>query len=130
MFEIPEISEEFLNNFPIVLKMIQNILKQEHGEDRFEDEYLPDDVAEIFKEMIKLRIRFDKLSKSLASKRKAPGEHFKPPVADVFPDYPIHTLDNVYKADNKKDPEEDGDVQCNKSFESSATISGGIGTLT
>ena len=74
------------------------------------------------------RYRFDKLSKSVAAKKKIPMDSFKPPVADFFPDYPIHTLDSTYKADLKKDAEEDD--HCNKAFESSSTISGGLGTIT
>ena len=34
------------------------------------------------------------------------------PVADVFPNYPIHTLDNMYKANLKKDVQED--EHCNE----------------
>ena len=128
IFENPQLVEDFLNNFPVVLRIIQDILKHERGESGPETEFLPEDVCEILKEMIKIRIRFDKLSKSLAAQRNPPSEHFKPPIADVYPDYPIHTLDNKYKADVKKDPEED--VDCNKVFDSSSTISGGIGTLT
>ena len=74
-----------------------------------------------FKEMIRIRIKFDKLSRSLAVARKVPPEGFKPPVADVFPDYDIHTMDNQYKADKYKDKDEDED--CRKEFESSSSIS-------
>ena len=74
------------------------------------------------------RYRFDKLSKSVAAKKKLPMDSFKSPVADFFPYYPIHTLDSTYKADLKKDAEEDD--HCNKAFESSSTISGGLGTIT
>ena len=68
------------------------------------------------------------MSKSVAGKKKAPQDSFKPPAADFFPSYPIHTLDSEYKADINKDEEEDN--KCNKAFESSSTISGGLGTIT
>ena len=38
-------------------------------------------------------------------------------------------MDNDYKADLKKDKDDD-DIECNKQFESSSSISGGIGTVT
>ena len=62
--------------------------------------------------------------KTVATKKKSPTTNFIPPVADMFPNYSIHTLDNKYKVDMKKDVEED--EHCNKAFKSSSTISGGI----
>ena len=78
--------------------------------------------------MVRLRHSFDKLSRSVAAPRKVPHKDFVPPLADVFRDYNIHTMDNNYKADSKKDKDDNDD--CNKHFESSTYISGGIGTVT
>ena len=59
-----------------------------------------------------LKLRFDNLNKTIATKKRSPPTNFILPVADVFPNYPIHTLDNMYKADLKKDVEED--EHCNE----------------
>ena len=128
LFDDSEQVEQFLNNFPIVMQIIQDILDEENKNSVYMKPFLPDDVADIFKEMIRLRNKFDKLSRSLAADRKVPHQDFKPPAADVFPGYDIHTMDNLYKADIKSDKDEDD--KCNKEFESSSGVSGGIGTVT
>ena len=46
----------------------------------------------------------------------------------MFPNYPIHTLDNMYKANLKKDVEED--EHCNEHSNPHQSISGGIITVT
>ena len=120
--------EEFLNSFPVIWKIMKDIQEEENKNCVFDQPFLPPDVADIFKEMIRLRGKFDRLSKSLAVARKPPHEDFKPPEADFFPDYDIHTMSNVYKADTKHDKEEGED--CQKEFERSSHISGGIGTVT
>ena len=55
-------------------------------------------------------------------------ENFIPPLAKIFPNYPIHTMENKYHADGKDDKTEVKD--CEKAFQSSSSISGGIGTVT
>ena len=69
--------------------------------------YLPTDVSLIVKNMIKLRFKFDKLSRKVAAPRVSPEGSFVPPKADCFPSYPIHTKENQYKADKKDDTEDD-----------------------
>ena len=91
-------------------------------------QFMPSDVSLLFKEMIRLEHDFDRLSQKVAAPRQPPHERFVPPRADVFPDYPIHTMDNKYKADQVKDKNDEGD--CNKLFQSSSFITGGIGTVT
>ena len=107
---------------------MQDILEEENKLSVFDKLFLPRDVADIFKEMIRLRGKFDRLSKSVAVARKAPHADFKPPEADFFPDYNIHTMNNIYQADAKHDKEEEKD--CQKEFGQSSHISGGIGTVT
>ena len=51
----PSLMEEFINSFPVIMNIIQSILKDEHGENNYKSKYLPEDVANLFKEMIKLR---------------------------------------------------------------------------
>ena len=77
--------------------------------------------------MIKLRCQFDTNSRRLAVPRTAPTSEFKPPLADFFPSYPVHTMENMYKADKKKDATEIND--CEKRFTSATSITGGIGTV-
>ena len=120
--------EDFMNSFPVILSIMQDILEEENDGSVLKKPYLPDDVCDIFKEMIKLRGKFDRLSKSVAVARKAPPQDFRQPAADFFPDYDIHTMNNLYKADAKNDKDEEED--CRKEFEKSAGISGGIGTVT
>ena len=55
----------------------------------------------------------------------SPEGSFVPPKADCFPSYPIHTKENQYTADKKDDTEDD----CEKNFNSAASISGGIATI-
>ena len=61
----------------------------------------------------------------MAAPRVSPEGSFVPPKADCFPSYPIHTKENQYTADKKDDTEDD----CEKNFNSAASISGGIATL-
>ena len=128
LFDNAKKVEEFVNSFPVIWKIMQDILEEEKKLSVIDIPYLPPDVADIFKEMIRLRGKFDRLSKSVAAARKSPHPDFKPPAADFFPDYDIHTMSNIYQADAKHDKEEGKD--CQKEFEKSSHISGGIGTVT
>ena len=128
LFDDAKKVESFVNSFPVILKIMQDILEEENKLSVFDKLFLPRDVADIFKEMIRLRGKFDRLSKSVAVARKAPHADFKPPEADFFPDYNIHTMNNIYQADAKHDKEEEKD--CQKEFGQSSHISGGIGTVT
>ena len=88
---------------------------------------LPTDVSAILRYKIQLRFNFDKLSQKVAVPRISPTSEFVPPLADVFPSYPIHTKENIYKADKK--PETSETDECEKDFQSSNSMSGGIGTV-
>ena len=59
--------------------------------------------------------------------RTSTHPEFVPPVADFFPSYPIHTMENIYIADKNPDVTESDD--CEKNFGSATSISGGIGTV-
>ena len=124
IFSSAEILEEFIDNFPIITECIKNILEADNSQ---LNHFLPLDVSCILKNMIKLRFKFDKQSRQVAAQRTKPNIGFAEPVADFFPNYPIHTMENLYKADSKLD--DSGDDDCEKNFSGASSISGGIGTL-
>ena len=125
IFSSVDILERFINNFPVILNCIKNILETEGM--KTDCRFLPPDVSTIIKNMIKLRFEFDKQSRKVAPPRVSPGPGFVEPLADFFPSYPIHTMENVYKADTKPDTSESDD--CEKHFKAATSITGGIGTL-
>ena len=118
---------KFINKIPIIIESVKNILEEENSTRTKNNVFLPTDVSVIFKNMVKLRFEFDKLSRQVAVPRVSPESKFVPPKADFFPSYPIHTMENEYKADKKPDSTESDD--CEKAFNSASSISGGIGTV-
>ena len=132
IFSTPSSLEVFMNCFPVVVDCMKEILQAEvlHAETTLTLKrtiFLPHDVSDILKNLIKLRFNFDKLSRKVAIPRTSPNSEFEPPLADFFPAYPVHTMENVYKADSKVDNTAKED--CDKNFDSVSTISGGIGTV-
>ena len=132
IFSTPSSLEVFTNRFPVLVDCMKEILQTEvlHAETSVtlkRNIFLPHDVSDILKNLIKLRFDFDKLSRKVAVPRTSPNSEFEPPLADFFPAYPIHTMENIYKADSKVDNAEKAD--CDKNFDSASTISGGIGTV-
>ena len=106
---------------------MKKVLLEESSSRMENNAFLPNDVSEILRNMIKLRFEFDKKSKKVAVARTSPHSDFVPPVADFFPSYPIHTMENLYKADQKPDETESDD--CEKNFSSATSITGGIATV-
>ena len=127
LFGSPSTLEIFVNKFPIIIECIKNILDAENRKKLQNLSCLPTDVSAIIKNMIQLRFSFDKLSHEVAVPRISPKSDFVPPLADVFPSYPIRTKENIYKADKK--PDESETDECEKDFQSSNSMSGGIGTV-
>jgi hypothetical protein len=125
IFSSADILEVFINNLPIITECMKNILEAENFKQNC---FLPPDVSAILKSMVKLRFQFDKQSRKVAAPRTKPQPDFVEPIADFFPSYPIHTMENIYKADSKPDTSEDDN--CEKNFMETSSISGGIGTLT
>ena len=70
--------------------------------------YLPDNATCIIQEMVNLRTSFDILARKNAVPRRKPIDGFSEPVAEVYPNNPIHTMENHYYADKIKDKDEDG----------------------
>ena len=126
IFSSPDSIEIFINKFPIIVECFKFILDQENSPKIASYPFLPSDVSVIVKNMIKLRFHFDRKSRKCAAPRVVPKADFVPPKADCFPNYPIHTMENRYKADRKPDDNED---DCEKNFASTSSISGGIGTV-
>ena len=71
-----------MNSFHVILSIIQDILEEENVDSVLKNPYLPEDVSNIFKEIIKLHCKFDRLSKSVAVARNAPPQDY----------YDIHTV--------------------------------------
>ena len=79
--------------------------------------------------MIELRNKFNKLACERAVPRIKPTETFIQPEAEVYPNNPIHTQLHKYKGDLTGADEEDPS-SCNKAFNESSTITGGITHIT
>ena len=62
--------------------------------------------------------------RSLLLKRTRPHENYKPCEAECYPNNPEHTIENQYLADTRRDKTED--KKCGKSYNSKATITGGL----
>ena len=120
-FESFESSKTMTEAFPFPVRILQLIQKEENG--------IPDDVQGIFQAMIILKRDYTALARERAMVRKKPKAGHKEAESEVYPNYPIHTMEYEYEADSKKD-DEDGDTGCNKDYNESATISGGITHVT
>ena len=62
--------------------------------------------------------------RSLLLKRTRPHENYKPCEAECYPNNPEHTIENQYWADTWREKTED--KRCGKSYNSKATITGGL----
>ena len=120
-FESFQSSKTMTEAFPFPVRILQLIQKEENG--------IPDDVQGIFQAMIILKRDYTALARERAMVRKKPKAGHKEAESEVYPNYPIHTMEYEYEADSKKD-DEDGDTGCNKDYNESATISGGITHVT
>ena len=127
IFSSPTSLGVFVNSFPVLIECMKKVLLEENSSRMENIAYLPNDVSAILKNMIKLRFEFDKKSLKTAVARTSPHSEFVPPVADFPPSYPIHTMENIYKADKKPDETESDEWE--KNFCSATNISGGIGTV-
>ena len=126
-FPSPTNIEKMINNFPVIIECIKNVLASENTKAVKNSPFLPTDVSTVFRNMVKLRFKFDKMSRQVAAPRVTPAHGFEPPKADYFPGYPIHTMENHYAAEEKYEPIESDN--CEKQFNSTSSISGGIGTV-
>ena len=107
--------------FPLLVKIMKQILECENLT------FLPEDVTTIFLAMLDLKAAYSSLARERAVPRKKPSQ--EPPKAQVYPGYPLHTVKNVYLADTKADPSA-GKDDCNKIYNESASMTGGITHIT
>ena len=103
IFSSPAFLETFINNFPIIIDSMKNVLEEENSRRMKIQPYLPTDVSSIFRNMVRLRFEFDKASRKTAPVRVSPDAGFVSPLADFFPNHPTHTMENAYNADKKTD---------------------------
>ena len=88
------------------------------------DTFLPREVSQVFLSMMSLMDDFQALSYERAVKRTKPHVNYKPCEAECYPNNPEHTIENHYWADTRRDKTED--KKCGKSYNSKATITGGL----
>ena len=111
-FESFQSSKTMTEAFPFPVRILQLIQKEENG--------IPDDVQGIFQAMINLKRDYTALARERAMVRKKPKAGHKEAESEVYPNYPIHTMEYEYEADSKKD-DDDEDTGCNKDYNESAT---------
>ena len=109
------------NAFPIVMKMIRNILAFEKSR------FLPSDVSKIFLALIALKLRYMKMAKEVAVKRVKPHQDFQPAAAHIYPALPVHTMQNHFAADKHS---KDEDETCKKDFNQTPSMTGGFVHMT
>ena len=122
IFEDFDTMNKITNAFPVIVKVIRKILESENTE------FLPNDVSEIIFSLIELRKSYNETARSRAAPRVNPGPKFKEAEAAIFPNLPVHTMNNRYSADAKMD--ETDDISCNKEYNESPSITGGITHIT
>ena len=118
VFQHPEESTKLNANFPYLTRIISEIKCLKGGP------FLSVEVSEVFLSMISLHEDFNAISYERAVKRTKPKTTYKPCIAECYPNNPEHTMENQYEADTKRDRTED--KKCEKSYNSKATITGGL----
>ena len=83
----------------------------------------------MFLAMLDLQVSymFMSIARQRAVARKKPTRESAK--SQVYPGYPLHTVKNVYSADTKSD-KSDGKDDCNKVYNESTNITGGITHIT
>ena len=107
--------------FPVIIRIIKEILDFEKCM------FLPKDVSDVFHAIIALKNNYNKLARESVVPRKHPTS--QSPAAQVYPFYPAHSMKHTYAADSQPDKTDDTD-ECNKIYNESSTITGGITHLT
>ena len=112
------LAKKMLCSFPIVYKIIKQILSSEKLK------FLPTDVNDLMKKLVAKRKVYDQLAVDRAAPRVPLPDGYSGPAAEVYPNYPLHTMENHYTADKQTDEGEDGN--CNKYYNESPCFTGGI----
>ena len=123
-FDSFEGAKSLTESFPLPVRMIQQIHKEEGC--------VPSDVGMIFQEMINLKRAYSTLVQERAVPRIQPTPEHKEPVSEVWPGWPLHTLEYEYEVDKRRNDDEDDEDEkgCNKYYNECSTISGGITHVT
>ena len=111
--------------FPFLVRILRMIQREESR--------LPTDVQELFQALIDLKRSYAKLAEERAMPRRKPKPGHKAAESEVYPFYPLHTMEYEYDADRTDVQKEDGGDEekgCNKDYNESSTISGGITHVT
>ena len=101
-----------------MIRIISQILEYEKLQ------FLPEDVTKILHALIKFKKEYDSKARSRAAPRINSGEDHTEAEAAVYPNLHVHSMDYRYAADNKRD--ETDDSSCNKEYNESPIITGGI----
>ena len=123
-FDTLEGATSLTESFPLPVKLIRQIQNDEGC--------LPSDVANIFQAMIDLRRAYSTLAQERSVPRIKPNPGHKGADSEIYPIFPLHTMDNNYEIDYKRSQEdnEESEKGCNKDYNQSSTISGGITHVT
>ena len=93
-FDSFEGAKSLTESFPLPVRMIQQIHKEEGC--------VPSDVGMIFQEMINLKRAYSTLVQERAVPRIQPTPEHKEPVSEVWPGWPLHTLEYEYEVDKRE----------------------------
>ena len=124
-FATLEGSKSLTEAFPFPVKILRMIQRDESR--------VPADVLEIFQALIDLKRAYTKLAEERAMPRRKPKPGHKAAESEVYPFYPLHTMEYAYDADKADVLKDDGaneEKGCNKDYNESCTISGGITHVT
>ena len=123
-FDTLEGATSLTESFPLPVKLIRQIQNDEGC--------LPSDVANIFQAMIDLRRAYSTLAQERSVPRIKPNPGHKGADSEIYPNFPLHTMDNNYEIDYKRSQEDNEEPEkgCNKDYNQSSTISGGITHVT
>ena len=114
-------------NLPIITECIYQIINYEKQIFPDKDNYLPESVSNLLEAMINFKISFD--DKAFALDGHLPPKPTQDDAkAEMYPDLPTHTEEELFYADKHKDPEEKRN--CHKSYPEAGGITGGISHVT
>ena len=89
--------------------------------------FLPNSVSNLLQAMVEFKLDFDEKAKAVDGD-EPPEATQKDAKADVYPSLPAHTGEELFYADNNRDPEEYRN--CNKSYPEAGGITGGLSHVT
>ena len=107
---------------PIVLEVLKAINDYENQVIVNDEHFLSEPVVRIFKEMLKVKSRFEE--KALELDGTEPPKPTQPAAfVEIYPTLPLHSEEEKHFADRYKDPEQDK-APCNKDYPEDSGITG------